>query len=973
MANTNSNISHIDNITIATSHHCDTDTCNAVIGNSNAGSIKVITQNIRSIYKNLDGFRAQLARLTFEVDIIILTECWLSKDKSIPTIENYVTHSSKKCLNQNDGIVIYTKDHIQCTVEEPDTEGANFLLLKVGTNICILAAYRSPSIYRIDGFLNSLENVISKIKRKTIILTGDMNIDIKANNSDRNSASYLNLTAELGLLPGHTYPTRLHNCLDHLMINASNDSTVVVMDSTVTDHASVLLCLNKEPCKTNKIRSTTKLNIEATVEHLKNTDFSFITKDADANEATTLFVDCLMTAISLHTKVITVPNRKLIIKPWITPGLLRCIRHRDNLHKDVLKNPTNTTMEISYKRYRNHCNLLLRKLRTHHEKSALKSSQTSKETWSIIKSITNQNEKKTVATELLPVTKDASKEIETINKYFSGIGKELADTITQNRRSQPAPYKFNSLPTHNSIVLLSPDEAEVESVVNNLKTDCAAGWDSISAMLLKAGKAIFIPQITKLIGICFEQGVFPNVFKKSLITPVHKGGNRDEVKNYRPISVLPTLSKILEKILNTRLVSFLDKNNILSEGQFGFRSGKSTEEAVGQLVNHVVAKVDAKQKCIGVFLDLAKAFDTVSIPTLVAKLDHIGIRGEALSIFSEFLSDRTQRVKIGGIVSSEENVTCGVPQGSALSPSLFLVYVNDLCQQQLFKGRIFSYADDTALIFHGETWEEAQRVAELGLCKVSNWLEENLLTLNIAKTSYLQFRFANTTPVAVTLKVHSCDFPGNGLQCSCLTISQTTNMKYLGVVLDEKLSWRPQVELTASRVRKLIWAFKKLRLVADFDLLRTLYFSLAQSIIGYCITVWGGACKTIMIRLERAQRSLLKVMTFKPYRFPTVTLYKNCTVLTVRQLYVLNTTLKQHIITPINNSYKSKRTVTNVCKYVKCKTASARRQHLFLATHIYNKINKTLIINPFPKNEIKKKINTFLQTLDYIHTENLIT
>lgn len=377
---------------------------------------------------------------------------------------------------------------------------------------------------------------------------------------------------------------------------------------------------------------------------------------------------------------------------------------------------------------------------------------------------------------------------------------------------------------------------------------------------------------------------FPKVFKKSLITPVHKGGKKDDMGNYRPISVLTTLSKILEKVLNSRLTNFSEHNKLLSEAQFGIRSGKSTEHAICQLSDHVTLKLDSKQKCIGIFLDLAKAFDTVSIPLLVKKWHKIGIRGEALKIYSDFLCDRTQRVKVKEYVSSDAQVTHGVPQGSILGPSLFLIYINDLCQLPLINGKIFTYADDTALVFHGDTRDAVQRYAKLGLHKVSHWLGANQLTLNITKSTFVQFYFSKIKPVSIDIQFHKCDST-TSTNCPCVNMHRSSQVKYLGVILDERLSWYEHIELTTTRVRKLIWVFKKLRHLAKFELLRTVYYALVQSVLGYCVVAWGGACKKYLIRLERAQRSLLKVMTFRPFRFPTKELYEKLFIIQKKYYY----------------------------------------------------------------------------------------
>ncbi|KAL0819437.1 hypothetical protein ABMA28_007542 [Loxostege sticticalis] len=448
----------------------------------------------------------------------------------------------------------------------------------------------------------------------------------------------------------------------------------------------------------------------------------------------------------------------------------------------------------------------------------------------------------------------------------------------------------------------------------NLKTDSAVGYDSIPNTFLKVAKDIIIPPLTILLKLCIEQGIFPKAFKKAIITPVHKGGDRDNVTNYRPISVLTSLSKILEKVLNKRLIEFLENHKILSDCQFGFRSKKSTEDAVQELTEFVTNNLDSKQKCVGIFLDLAKAFDTVSIPTLVDKLERIGIRGTALSIYSSFLSERVQKVKIGRYVSGEEPVSYGVPQGSILGPSLFLIYINDLCQMSLASCKIFTYADDTALVFHGSTWDEVCCKAEDGLHKVTVWLNENLLTLNLSKTTFLQFNTSKANITDLVIKAHTCDRKSDD-SCSCLSIAKSSTVKYLGVLLDDQLTWKPHIELITSRIRKLIWVFKKLRYVADLDLLRRVYYALAQSILGYCVVTWGGTCKSHMIQIERAQRSLLKTMTFS--------------------INILRIILRQHRNTPYHpDKIKGKRVIKNVLELPKCRTAQARRQYRRLTIYL---------------------------------------
>ncbi|CAH2096799.1 unnamed protein product [Euphydryas editha] len=207
-----------------------------------------------------------------------------------------------------------------------------------------------------------------------------------------------------------------------------------------------------------------------------------------------------------------------------------------------------------------------------------------------------------------------------------------------------------------SFVLLGTDPSEVESTLMTLDSRSAAGWDNISTAFLKRAKEIVVPVISDLINLSFEKGIFPEAFKRSIITPVYKSGNKDEITNYRPISVLTSISKIMEKILNKRLLNYLNKFNIISRSQYGFRKGISTEDAIGDLTKLIVQQVDKNQKCLMVFLDLKKAFDTVSVPILLRRLEGLGIRDKSLSLFASYLKGRKQSVKIGEFVSDTVTV-----------------------------------------------------------------------------------------------------------------------------------------------------------------------------------------------------------------------------------------------------------------------------------------------------------------------------
>ncbi|CAG9137934.1 unnamed protein product [Plutella xylostella] len=345
------------------------------------------------------------------------------------------------------------------------------------------------------------------------------------------------------------------------------------------------------------------------------------------------------------------------------------------------------------------------------------------------------------------------------------------------------------------------------------------------------------------------------------VCPIYKSGDKNDVTNYRPISLLTSLSKILEKVVNNQLLKFLEKESLLHDHQFGFRRGRSTEDAVANLVDHVAKKLDSGERCVGVFLDLAKAFDTVSRPILLKKMASYGIQGLALDWFRSYLSDRKQRIGINNTFSELKTIGFGVPQGSVLGPTLFLLYINDLNQISLPNATTFSFADDTAVIFHGHSWEDVVALAELGMRRIATWLQCNLLTLNATKTKYLAFHITERTAPTKTIniKIHQCSRDRAGSPCNCPQLERVSYLKYLGVVLDDRLVWDKQIEAVRGRIRKLTFCFKQLKMIANKDLIRLTYTALVQSILTYCIVVWGGAGVSYMIAAERAQRFVLKI------------------------------------------------------------------------------------------------------------------
>ena len=259
------------------------------------------------------------------------------------------------------------------------------------------------------------------------------------------------------------------------------------------------------------------------------------------------------------------------------------------------------------------------------------------------------------------------------------------------------------------------------------------------------------------------------------VIPIFKKGCAHEVKNYRPISLLPVMSKIVEKLIYRRLVSFLNQQNFFHKYQFNFRKNHSTNHATTLLVENITRAFEEKQATIGIFLDLSKAFDIIEHKILMSKLQHYGVRGLLLQLLSGYLSNRSQKVLFNGKILKSLYLSCKVPQGSILGP-LFLIYVNDF-PKCLTTGKPLMFADDTNVFFSKKTFKKLFAVTNQQLKNIDNWLTSGKLSLSIDKTNYIVFHTPHSKiPENTNLK-----------QVQCIT--------FLRVFVHENLNWKPHMEL----------------------------------------------------------------------------------------------------------------------------------------------------------------------------------
>ena len=732
----------------------------------------------------------------------------------------------------------------------------------------MLAYYRAPST-NVKDFLEDLESEISSCDIKTFIL-GDININTKdsANNlrADHTSLEYIELLQSYGYEVTNNEQTRCASgrIIDHLACNFHKSvhvsNSTIEFDPSFSDHNMIVTTLRGrfQPKKDKKTFNRVKVMFNKLNENFPNLDENVLCSN-DPNLICEHLTSAIKTAKakSSQTKMITLKHTERV-NQWTSDKAIDLILEKDKLLQKRRKKPTEERSrqlkiiedKLKIVNQRDYRNYVLNQVNT----------RDSRKLWRNLDSLTGRQKidsNKIEVEENGKLHNDPTDVANAFNNYFTTCVENLRNENVAVEQVDEVLGTLQLDETPNSIFLDPPTATEVQGIIASMKNNSAPGHDGIDVKTFKTLAPSIVPLIVCLISAVFSTGKFPDELKKAIVTPIFKTGSRSSLDNYRPISVLPVLSRIIERALHRRILVYVnDKLNLLYNYQFGFRPKSGTENAAIEMTTCIMRAIDQGKIVSAIFMDLKKAFDVVDHPTLLTVLEQYGIRGKASELVSSYLENRTQIVKVDNKYSKPSAINSGVVQGSCLGPLLFLIFINGIGKVKTH-GKLFLFADDAALISIHENAEEIQSTLKLDMKPIINFFDNRKMILNGKKTKFM----------ILTSSYKNIQFPDELQISENHVISQVSTFKYLGLTIDNHMRWTDHIKGVEKKLASgngILW---KLRNILPTKIKKLIYSTLLQSHLNFMLPIWGVASAKALHNAQVLQNRALRNI----YELPRLT------------------------------------------------------------------------------------------------------
>jgi len=739
------------------------------------------------------------------------------------------------------GVCVYIKEGIDYIrrpdLENPETECIWLeIILKHSKSYLIGILYRPPdnSKHLHKNFLEKLSNTLSIIgnSNKETIILGDINANYLDN---RNHIPLKQLFQLNGFQQTIKTPTRIEKdsetLIDVILTNASSNLTKSqVVTSSMSDH-DMIMCKRKInnikfSAKTVHCRDYSHYDANTVRNELSHEQWDNIYDTDDPSLAWQNLRAKLTDVIDRHA-----PNVSKRVKgkssPWLTKEIKSEMNCCDALRRRYQKTKCDRDHQ-SYKTKRNKVTNIIRRAKRNYHKELLKETENNPDKfWRTLKNIFPTKDNSSCAKSFLidgELTTEKEKVASYFCSFFTGIARKLkTKNIMFTNFTWRLPMQLSSK-TALKFRLNPVTVNEVFILLKKLSRKKAAGPDNLPPGFLKDIALQIAGPLCHVINTSIKTGIVPQGFKIGKVTPIYKSGPRNSMDNYRPITVLPVCSKIYEKCIYKQLMQFLECNKLLSATQFGFRSGRNTELAVTLFVDEICKNMNEGRLTGAIFIDLSKAFDTLSHSQILANLRAVGVQDKENELFTDYLFNRSQTVSFEGFCSEYQSTTCGVPQGSILGPLLFLIAYDGI-SNVLQNSKILMYADDTVLLTSAKTQTEIEKALSEDFARAADWLESNELILNMKKGKTEAMLFGTKQRLK-----------GKNINISYRhrVVHSTENYKYLGVDIDKSVNLNEHLNKTYKKVCGRLHLLKRLRGQMTQKAALAIYQTMVIPLLTYC-------------------------------------------------------------------------------------------------------------------------------------------